>query len=356
MLKVDLGELKDETESLSDFLTSKFKLNVTSRGNQIFVESENLSSKELERLVNKFVYHQNFMDKYWVGLERDVIKIEKFEHSKKTGKRSEGHARVRQGGWRTSRSYLVALWTIMLIASVSLIIVFSNTFFQGSSVRHLTSLDWGGYVVVSNLVNPQPVVVSVSASWTVPRVNISQNDTFSSTWIGIGGYMDKTLIQIGTSHDSINGSAVYSVWYELLPQYSDTINTVDVSPGDKIAASINLVGTTKNEWSLEIVDVTKGQRFMQNFFYDSSRLSAEWIVERPTVNNSLSSLADFGSITITESNVMMNTNVGTINDFPFSQFIIYDQQNRELVTVSSLISNGSSFTVNYSSNAALSQS
>jgi hypothetical protein len=62
MLKVDLGELKDETESLSDFLTSKFKLNVTSRGNQIFVESENLSSKELERLVNKFVYHQNFMN------------------------------------------------------------------------------------------------------------------------------------------------------------------------------------------------------------------------------------------------------------------------------------------------------
>lgn len=353
---MDLGELKDEKDSLLDFLSSKLKNDVTSKGNKVFVDSENLSSKELERLVNKFVYHRNLMHKYWVGLERGVIKIKKFEHFKKKEKRRKAHARVRQGGWRTSRIYLVALWIMMLIVSLSLIIAFSSMFFQGSSVRRLISLDWGGYVVVSNRINPQPVVVGVGGSWTVPRINVSQKDTFSGAWIGIGGYIDETLIQTGTTHDSINGSAVYSAWYELLPHYSATIITMDVSPGDKITASITLVDTTKNEWSVEIVDVTKEQGFRQNFFYDSSRLSAEWIVERPTENNSLSSLADFGSITFTDSNVMMNTNAGTISDFPFSQFTIYDRQNRELVTVSSLISNGSSFTVNYSSNAASLQS
>jgi hypothetical protein len=75
------------------------------------------------------------------------------------------------------------------------------------------------------------------------------------------------------------------------------------------------------------------------------------IVESPIgKNNSLSSLADFGSITFTDLNVMMNTNIGTISDFLFSQFTMHDSQNRKLVTVSSLISNGSTFTVNYLSN------
>jgi hypothetical protein len=349
---VDLGELKDEKESLSDFLSSKLKIDVTSSGNKLFVDSEKLSAKELERLVNKFVYHQNLMDKYWVGLERGVVKIEKFEHLKKKEKRGMEHARVKKGGWRTSRAYFVALWVLMLIGSLSLIIAFSNLFFQGSSAQHLTSLDWGGYVVVSSLPNPQPVVIGVSGSWIVPQVTISQKDAFSSVWIGIGGYTDETLIQIGTAHNSINGSAVYSVWYELLPQYSDTITAMDVAPGDKITASINLVDTAKNEWSVEIVDATKGQRFSQNFFYNSSRLSAEWIVEKPTVNNVLSSLADFGSVTITDAKATTDTNSGTISDFPFSQFTIYDRQNKALVTVSSLISNGSSFTVKYSKNAA----
>jgi hypothetical protein len=347
-LEVDLGELADEKESLSDFLAAKLKVGVTSGGNKVFVHSEKLSTKELERIVNKFVYHRNLMDKYWVGLERDVVKIEKFEHLKKKGKGGTEHAHVGKGGRRSSRTYLVAFWILMLIGSLSLIVAFGSLFFQGSSVQSLTSLDWGGYVVVSNLANPQPVVVGVSGSWIIPKVDVSQKDTFSSVWIGIGGYADSTLIQIGTSHDSINGSVEYSVWYELLPHYSDTITTMPVSPGDKINASINLVDTAKNEWALEIVDVTTGQRFSQNFFYDASRLSAEWIVERPTVNNSLSSLANFGSVTFTESKVTINTNIGTISDFPFSQFIIYDRQNRELVTVSSLISNGSSFTVTYS--------
>ncbi len=348
-LKVDLGELKDERESLSNFLRLKLKVDVTTSGNKVLVDSENLSSKELERLVDRFVYHRNLMNKYWVALESGVVKINKVKRSKKNEKRKKKgtRARVARGGWRISRTFLVALWIMMLVASLSLITAFLSTFFQSSSVRRLISLDWGGYVVVSDFANPQPVVVGVSGSWTVPRVNISQKDTFSAAWIGIGGYIDETLIQIGTEHDSINSSAVYSTWYELLPHYSDTITTMNVSPGDKITASTNLVDSTKNEWSIEIADVTKGQRFKQNFFYNSSRLSAEWIVERPTVNNSLSSLADFGSITFTDLSSTLNTNVGPISDFPFAQVIIHDRQNRELVTVSSLISNGSSFTVKY---------
>lgn len=86
-LEVDLGELEDERESLSSFLRSKLKVDVTSGGNKVLVDSENLSPEELKRLVNKFVYRQNLMNKYWVALESDVVKINKFKRADKKEKR-----------------------------------------------------------------------------------------------------------------------------------------------------------------------------------------------------------------------------------------------------------------------------
>jgi hypothetical protein len=122
---------------------------------------------------------------------------------------------------------------------------------------------------------------------------------------------------------------------------------MNVSPEDVITASINLVNSDANEWVIQIYDVTNGRGFNQNFVYNSSRLSAEWIVERPTVNNRLSTLADFGSITFTGSNAKIGANVGTIGSFPFSQLIINSRRNVQLIAVSSLSSDGSSFTVSY---------
>lgn len=86
---MDLGELEDERESLSSFLRAKLGVDVTSSGNKVLVDSENLSSEELKRLVNKFVYHQNLMNRYWVALEGGVVKINKFKHSEKKEKREK---------------------------------------------------------------------------------------------------------------------------------------------------------------------------------------------------------------------------------------------------------------------------
>jgi len=86
---VDLGELEDERESLSSFLRAKLGVDVTSSSNKVLVYSEDLSSKDLKRLVNKFVYHRNLMNRYWVALEGDVVKINKFKHSEKKEKRGK---------------------------------------------------------------------------------------------------------------------------------------------------------------------------------------------------------------------------------------------------------------------------
>jgi len=243
----------------------------------------------------------------------------------------------------------------MLFASLYLVTAFISAFFARQSVGYLISLDWSGYVVTSDFVNPQPVVTAVSGSWIVPTVEVSTGDTFSAAWIGNGGQLDNTLIQTGTEQDSTNGQATYSAWYELLPFDSITITTMAVSPGDKITASIDLAASAANEWVIEINDVTNGQQFSKNLYYGSSRLSAEWIVERPTVNNSLSALANFGNITFTGMKATMDSTVGTINNFPFTVVTMNDRQNRQLVNVSSLASKGSSFMISYLSSIAAAQ-
>lgn len=82
-LKVDTAEWEGESESLCDFLRSKLGVDITKSENKLWIDSENLSSKELKRFVNKFVYHRNLMNKYWVELEGDVVKVKRLKRSEK---------------------------------------------------------------------------------------------------------------------------------------------------------------------------------------------------------------------------------------------------------------------------------
>jgi hypothetical protein len=234
----------------------------------------------------------------------------------------------------------------MLAASLYLLSTFLRPFTLPIQVQTLTSTDWAGYSVATDFNSPKQLVTGVSGSWAVPEVTVSQTDTFSAAWIGIGGQLDRTLIQTGTEHDSINGTVEYSAWYELLPDFSIGIN-MNISPGDKIAASIELLNSATNEWTITIADTTNGQSFQQNVQYNSPRLSAEWIVERPTIGQDLGTLANFGSVTFTAASAIIQGNTGSITDFSYVQIIMQDRQNRQLTTVSSLSTGGSSFTVTY---------
>jgi Peptidase A4 family len=210
-----------------------------------------------------------------------------------------------------------------------------------------TDLNWGGYAVASDFNNPQPKVSSVSGSWIVPTVQFSQNDAFSAVWVGIGGTFGNTLIQAGTEQDCIAGEVVYSAWFELLPADSVTITTVNVSPGDVINTSITLVDSKLNLWQILVNDLTNGQSFSQNVVYSSSQLSAEWIVERPTVNSVLSSLADFGTVSFSNCSTTVESCLGTAGEFANVKSLMSDRQGALLVDVSDLSGDGSSFSVKY---------
>jgi hypothetical protein len=244
---------------------------------------------------------------------------------------------------KRGRNYAVLL-IVLLDSLLVLALIFFFPLFTGSATRRLTSYDWSGYVVASDLNAPQPLVTGVNASWIVPAVNVSEGDSYSAIWIGVGGEFDSTLIQAGSEQDSVGRLGKYSAWYELLPHSAVTIDSLDISPGDRITASISLLDSNESMWSIEIQDGE--QAFKKNVVYLSSMLSAEWIVERPTVNNQLTTLANFGEVTLTGCTAIIGGEVGTVSSFHSIQVTMHNRQNTALTRVSTFTSKDSSFTVN----------
>jgi hypothetical protein len=259
---------------------------------------------------------------------------------------SSGHQHNRRS-LRTNLSVLIVLWLVLLIASLTVLSSVITPFLRSLQSASITSLDWAGYVAISQLLVQQPIVNAVNASWIVPNVAVSAVDSYSAAWIGIGGQSEKTLIQVGTEHDSIRRQAVYSAWYEMLPDNSINIMDMAISPGDFMTASIAKVDPATNDWRIQIADTTTGQIFNQVFAYNSSQLSAEWIVERPTVNNRLETMADFGSVTFTNAHVQLSSTTGTISTFANYAVTMNNVQNAQLAAPSPLTSDGSGFTVTF---------
>ncbi len=242
---------------------------------------------------------------------------------------------------------------IIVGAAIFLVLYGSNlidVFHQTLPVPSVSvARNWAGYVCSSNLQNPKSSVTSVSASWTVPSVESSSTDAYSSVWVGIGGQFDTSLIQAGTEQDFADGSAKYYAWYEMLPNNLVPITAIQVSPGDQIKASISQSGS--NSWSISIEDVTSNTGFQNTFTYNSQQLSAEWIVERPLVNGSFAQLANFGSVTFSECQATLSGKKGGINNFPNSDVILDPQvvngRSLQLVSVSGTRNGGAEFSVSY---------
>jgi hypothetical protein len=217
----------------------------------------------------------------------------------------------------------------------------------------VTDLNWGGYIAASDHQNPKPEVTAVSASWVVPAVSASANDAFSSVWVGIGGFFDNSLIQAGTEQDSISGQPTYSAWYEVLPQFSNPICcTLIISPGDNVQTQISLSDPSTNLWLIEIVDVTTGEQFNTTIAYGSGMLSADWEIERPTINKSTTSLADFGSTTMSNCQATIGGTTGAISDFPSARLTMYGRvmngrEANQLVSVSNLEVDGKTFAISF---------
>lgn len=209
---------------------------------------------------------------------------------------------------------------------------------------------WSGYIIdLVNIQNKTEGVSSITGTWTVPEIAYSENNTYSSVWVGVGGYGEKTLIQAGTEQHCENGRISYFAWYELLPATITTVNTLEISPGDVVTTSITLADEKRGSWLITIVDETEGRSFHITVDYpQSTRKTAEWIVERPTVNGQVSTLANFNQATLTECTTTINGVTGSIKNFTYTKAVMVDSiLDKDLVETSNLGSDGASFTVTY---------
>ncbi|MEA2299167.1 MAG: hypothetical protein QOF77_2103 [Solirubrobacteraceae bacterium] len=176
--------------------------------------------------------------------------------------------------------------------------------------------NWAGYVAQA----PGVHFTGVSASWVQPSVSCTPGSpSYVSSWVGLGGHRTPVLEQIGTEADcAADGSASYSVWYELVPTVSATPALV-IGPGDVISVSVTVGGRRVR---LHLADVTRGTAVTRQL--DAGRVdvsSAEWIVEAPVLcfgamaaSCQDSTLADFGATGFFAARATASGRSGPVSD------------------------------------------
>jgi Peptidase A4 family len=225
------------------------------------------------------------------------------------------------------------------------------------------STNWAGYAAHGASYR------QVQGSWVEPGATCSRGvpPTYSSYWVGIGGYSQSSqaLEQIGTEVDCASGGRTTSdAWYELVPAPSIPIG-LTVKAGDVLQANVSISGSSV---TLQLYDATRRQGFKKVVRAPVLDLtSAEWIVEAPSDCVSANScqslpLANFGSAAF--SSAAAQTSAGRtggitnsawqttkINLRPSGRRFVVNTPSGPIVggaTASPLSASGTSFTVSYS--------
>lgn len=228
---------------------------------------------------------------------------------------------------------------------------------QATTIYSATaSTNWSGYVATA----PRgQAFTSVVGAWQVPAVTapsgINSSGTYSAFWVGLDGWKDPTVEQLGTSSYTTPGGGLgYYAWYEMFPQYSIPIGMA-IAPGDWMNASVTYEGGAK--FRLTMQDTTTGAIFSidQTSTFDQGqfasadlRTSAEWIAESPGIGASgtISSLANFGTVKFNGASATLGaTETGNISNFSNSAIQLVSGNGGLDATPSPLNSDGNGFTV-----------
>lgn len=168
-----------------------------------------------------------------------------------------------------------------------------------------TSNNWSGGV----LFNGGPFDF-VYGEWTVPSVSppagTGDGDWWSVAWVGIDGYNSSDVLQAGTAQRVSRQygivSTEYFAWYEWFPNNWIEITNFPVSPGDTVAVSVQYLGTQNNlgQGMATLSNLITGQSTTISFQAPAGTTlqgnCAEWIMERPGINGSLSNLPEYGQV------------------------------------------------------------
>lgn len=195
------------------------------------------------------------------------------------------------------RRILLALGALLTVANVVLALALP------APVVPITtySTNWAGYVASG----AAGEFTGLTAEWRVPYVNCTATPFADSVqWIGLDGFKDKTVEQLGTAAECEYGFPVYGAWFEMYPA-DPVLANVTVKPGDLVRASLVEVS---DHYSLVLTDLTTGKSASDSVYCGSSceRSSAEVISEAPSGGGGILPLADFGRVAFNDIQVYSN--------------------------------------------------
>lgn len=161
-----------------------------------------------------------------------------------------------------------------------------------------SSVNWAGYVATG----PENTFTSISVSWVEPAVACdSSGRAFASFWVGLDGFANDTVEQIGTDSDCYKGQSYYYAWWEMFPKFPRLIKN-RVTPGDQLNASVTAVGG--DTYQLTMSDTQRGwTHTFTTTLRHTERTSAEVILESSCCNERHEEfkLAPFGTVQFTNA-------------------------------------------------------
>jgi hypothetical protein len=204
------------------------------------------------------------------------------------------------------------------------------------------SFNWSGYADTSTT---NHYFTTVSSSWTVPTVTCTPEDRIVSLWVGLDGFSDSTVEQLGTTAQCFEDAPVYYSWYEMYPAGTIEVGST-VKPGDKITASVTRTGTS---YVLKLTDpTTSGNNVSVTktcALATCLDTSAEVIAERPAYSTGVVPLAQFSPTPFTASTVTGGGKTGAITAFTYSPIDMIDSTDTYLLnTTGALNPAGKGFT------------
>jgi Peptidase A4 family len=150
--------------------------------------------------------------------------------------------------------------------------------------KEVASTNWSGYAAYGTTFN------SVEGGWREPAAHCAlkgRQFALAAFWVGLDGYENGTVEQIGTDADCEGSSEVQYAWFEFYPERLFLIEG-PLKAGDQLYAEVTqtrlLLEDKTRHWRFEKAYSPKGLEFS----------SAEWIAEAP-----FNRLSNFGSVEFT---------------------------------------------------------
>ena len=219
---------------------------------------------------------------------------------------------------------------------------------HAGAVRNVTatgSFNWSGY---ADTATKAQTFTKVSGAWTTPSVTCSAEDQVTSNWLGLDGFGNSTVEQLGTISWCFQGTPTYFTWYEMFPANTVEVGTA-LKPGDKISASVTRTGTS---YALKLTDATTAGNNISVTktcaLATCKDTSAEWISERPSFSTGIVPQAHYNAFKLTSGAQTASGTAGTIGTGPGVNAItmIDSTQAYNLGTVSAL-TGGNSFSTTW---------